>query len=56
MSKIRQYNERLDGNLSLFRIVMKLNTVKSLVVEPDLYEGGASGYVKSLFRQANIEV
>ena len=56
ISKIRKYNEKLEGNLTLFRIVMKLNTVKSLVVEPDLYDGGASGYVKSLFRQANIEV
>lgn len=54
--KIKQYNEKLEGNLTLFRIVMKLNTVKSLIIEPALYDGGVRGYVQSLFRQAKIEV
>jgi hypothetical protein len=36
------------------RRVMKLNTVKSLVVEPSLSKGGLDGYVNSLFRDLNI--
>ncbi len=56
LSNIKQYNEKLEGNLTLFRLIMKLNTVKSLVIEPDLCDGGVEGYVKSLFRQANINL
>lgn len=37
------------------RRVMKLNTVKSLVVEPSLFKGGIDGYVNSLFRDLNIK-
>lgn len=40
----------------LFRIVMKLNTAKSMVIEPALYEGGIDGYVRSLFEDAGIKV
>jgi hypothetical protein len=34
--------------------VMKLNTVKSLVVEPELFNGGIAGYVNSLFEELNL--
>ena len=37
------------------RRVMKLNTVKSLVVEPSLFKGGIDGCVNSLFRDLNIK-
>lgn len=41
------------GSMELRR-VMKLNTVKSLVVEPALSHGGLEGYVDSLFNDLNI--
>lgn len=34
--------------------VMKLNTVKSLVVEPELFNGGIAGYVNSIFEELNL--
>ena len=40
----------------LFRIIMKLNTAKTMVIEPALYEGGTDGYVRSLFEDAGIKV
>lgn len=54
--EIKQYNDKLEGNLTLFRLIMKLNTVKSLVIEPDLCDGGVEGYVKSLFKQAHVDL
>ncbi len=38
----------------VFRAVMKLNTAKSIVIEPGLYPGGLDGYVKDLFNELNI--
>lgn len=35
-----------------FRAIMKLNTARVLVIEPTLAEGGAAGYVQSLFSDA----
>lgn len=40
----------------LFRIVMKLNTAKSVVIDPALYLGGEKEYVKSLFMDAGVRV
>lgn len=40
----------------LFRIVMKLNTVKSVVIDPALYLGGEKEYVRSLFMDAGVRV
>ncbi len=40
----------------LFRIVMKLNTAKSVVVDPALYLGGEREYVRSLFMDAGVRV
>jgi hypothetical protein len=39
---------------SQIKRVMKLNTVKSLVVEPSLFDEGIKGYVNSLFEELNI--
>ena len=33
----------------LLRSVMKLNTARVMIMEPELYSGGIEGYVKSLF-------
>lgn len=40
----------------LFRIIMKLNTAKVMVVEPALYLGGEKEYVRSLFEDVGINV
>lgn len=40
----------------LFRVVMKLNTARMLVAEPDLCVGGCEGYAKKLFRDAGIDI
>lgn len=39
---------------SPFRIIMKLNTAKMVVMEPALCEGGEEGYVTSLFEDAGV--
>lgn len=41
---------------TLFRTVMKLNTAKSMVVDPALYLGGPIEYVKSLFMDVGVHV
>lgn len=40
----------------LFRVVMKLNTAKLLVLDPALYLGGEEAYAKSLFRDAGVDL
>jgi len=40
----------------LFRIVMKLNTAKSMVIDPALYLGGEQEYVRALFMDAGVRV
>lgn len=47
---MRQYNERRTANdRMLFRKVLKLNTARSVVLEPELHQGGIKGYIASLF-------
>lgn len=40
----------------LFRIIMKLNTAKSVVIDPALYLGGEREYVRALFMDAGVRV
>lgn len=40
----------------LFRVVMKLNTARMMVVEPSLCYGGCQGYAKKLFLDAGINM
>ncbi len=40
----------------LFRVVMKLNTARLLVVDPVLYSGGIDAYAKSLFLDAGVDI
>lgn len=40
----------------IFRIVMKLNTAKMLVMDPALYLGGEEAYAKSLFKDAGVDL
>lgn len=41
-------------NRSLFRAIMKLNTARTMVIEPGLYLGGELEYVRALFNELNI--
>lgn len=40
----------------LFRVVMKLNTAKMLVIDPALYSNGVEAYAKSLFKDAGVDL
>lgn len=40
----------------LFRVIMRLNTAKVMVVDPALYLGGEKEYVKSLFSDVGVHV
>lgn len=40
----------------LFRVVMRLNTAKVMVVDPALYLGGEKEYVRALFMDAGVRV
>lgn len=53
-SQILEY--RKSNNNDLFRVVMKLNTARMLVVEPALCANGCLGYAKKLFFDAGIDV
>lgn len=39
----------------IFRIVMKLNTAKMLVMDPSLYDGGEDAYARALFKDAGVD-
>lgn len=52
-----EYNKNTETQQDdLFRIVMKLNTAKVMVVDPALYLGGEKEYVRSLFMDAGVRV
>ena len=52
---LKQYARGKSGNSDdLFRVVMKLNTAKMMVMEPGLYLGGAKEYAKELFHDAGV--
>lgn len=54
---IKENGRGRGGNSDdLFRVVMKLNTAKMMVMEPALCLGGESAYAKSLFKDAGVEV
>jgi hypothetical protein len=52
-SVLRAYSGK--GRTTLFRSLMKLHTAKSVVIDPLLYEGGASGYARNLFSEVGIK-
>ena len=39
---------------TLFRVIMKMNTAKVIVMEPGLCLGGEEGYVLSLFHELGL--
>lgn len=48
--------KKTGKNHDLFRVVMKLNTARMMVAEPDLCNGGCEGYAKKLFCDAGIDI
>ena len=57
--EINTFNDRVkkyDKHATLFRTIMKLNTARTLVIDPALYSGGADEYVKSLYREAGVKI
>ena len=58
-STIDEFNKRIrknDKHATLFRTIMKLNTAKSVVIDPALYLGGTIEYVKSLYTDAGVRM
>lgn len=53
--KLIEFNKTRESD-DLFRLVMKLNTARILVVEPDLFENGNEGYAKQLFADAGFPI
>ena len=54
---VRRYGSRgKSSSDDLFRVVMKLNTAKLMVMEPSLCSGGEKTYARDLFRDAGIDL
>ena len=56
---IKDFNDRVkkyDKHATLFRTIMKLNTAKTLVIDPSLYLGGEDEFAKSLFKEAGVTI
>ena len=51
---VQKFNKAHQDDL--FRVIMKLNTAKVMVINPSLYLGGEKEYVKSLFSDAGVRV
>lgn len=45
-----------DKHATLLRTIMKLNTARTMTMEPALYLGGEMQYVKSLFKEAGVNL
>ena len=54
--KIECFRSTSKNNDDLFRVIMKLNTARTLVIDPALYLGGEQEYVKSLFAESGCPV
>ena len=53
--ELSEYNRGRKHD-DLFRVIMKLNTARMLVMEPELCLGGSEGYAKKLFADAGIDI
>lgn len=57
ISSIQDFSSSAEGKSdTLYRSIMRLNTAKIIVVEPELYEGGVQGYVNGLFKNLGINI
>lgn len=46
---MKQYSKTINDDRLIFRKVLKLNTARSIVLEPALHHSGVEGYVRDLF-------
>ena len=51
----RNIRGKQNNSDDIFRVVMKLNTAKMLVMDPALYAGGEEAYARSLYRDAGVD-
>ena len=54
--ELDKFNNRKNSQDDLFRIIMKLNTARVMVIDPGLYLGGEKEYVRSLFKELGVSV
>ena len=54
-SAVSEYKKQ-GKNHDLFRVVMKLNTARMMVLEPSLCTGGDQGYAEKLFKDAGLDI
>jgi hypothetical protein len=52
---VSEYKKR-DKKHDLFRVVMKLNTARKLVIEPALCADGCEGYAKKLYLDSGFDI
>lgn len=56
-NKLDEFNNNTQTkHEDLFRVIMKLHTAKSIVIDPALYLGGQKEYVRSLFADVGVRV
>ncbi len=54
---IKKYSRgHMNNSDDLFRVVMKLNTARLMVMEPLLFSGGENEYARNLFKDAGVEL
>ena len=54
---VKEFESKLSNkHATLFRTIMKLNTAKVMVIEPELYLGGTLQYVRDLFSDVGVKV
>ena len=51
---VKKYSRGRNGGDDIFRVVMKLNTVKMTVMDPALCVGGEMSYAKSLYEETGV--
>lgn len=52
-----KFNEKAKSSDTVFRAIMRINTSKTLTIEPSLYKGGVDEYVKhELYDRIGIEI
>lgn len=54
---LKEFSRKKSGKSDdLFRVVMKLNTAKMMVMEPALCLGGEKAYAKALFKDVGVDL
>ena len=54
LETVKKHSRGKNGSDDIFRVVMKLNTVKMTVLDPSLCVGGEKHYAKSLYEETGV--